>query len=113
MRPLTAAALGAIETEYFVAKGSGFFGSGVKIRMVVPDQRNVPGTDGDILKNGARTGEGIRPSVTIGSETDSDRVEEGSGADHGEGASPSRVALCRRRHRRAEQRHDLQDQRCA
>src|SRR5262245_8432629 len=38
------------------------------MRIVVPDQRNVPGTDGEILKNGARTVAGMRPSVTIGSE---------------------------------------------
>ena len=36
--------------------------------MVVPDQRNAPGTAGEIRKNGAFTGDGIRPSVTIGSE---------------------------------------------
>src|SRR5687768_12102323 len=36
--------------------------------MVVPDQRKVPATAGWILKNGAVTGLGIRPSVTIGSE---------------------------------------------
>ena len=67
-RPLTATALASIVTSYRVANGSGFFGSGVKIRIVVPDQRNVPGTEGAIRKNGARTGDGILPSVTIGSE---------------------------------------------
>src|SRR3954452_3378067 len=38
------------------------------MRMGVPDQRKLPATVGEILKNGARTGDGMRPSVTIGSE---------------------------------------------
>jgi hypothetical protein len=55
-------------TSYVVAKGSGCLGSGVKIRIVVPDHRKVPGAAGVIRKNGARTIAGIRPSATIGSE---------------------------------------------
>src|SRR3954462_9404219 len=38
------------------------------MRMDVPDHRNVPGSAGWILKNGAVTGFGIRPNATIGSE---------------------------------------------
>jgi hypothetical protein len=36
--------------------------------MVVPDHLNVPRIAGSIRTNGAVTGCGIRPSVTIGSE---------------------------------------------
>jgi hypothetical protein len=61
-------ALTSTVTSYDVAYGSGRFGSGVKIRMVVPDHLNVPGIAGVIRTNGAVTGFGIRPSVTIGSE---------------------------------------------
>ena len=67
-RPLTAVADGSIVTWYVVAYGRGRFGSGVKMRIVVPDQRNVPCSAGEILKNGGRTRAGIRPSVTMGSE---------------------------------------------
>ncbi len=39
------------------------------MRIVVPDQRNVPpGIAGAMVTNGAVTGCGIRPSATIGSE---------------------------------------------
>src|SRR5215212_5469950 len=38
------------------------------MRVVVPDQRNVPLTGGGILKKGAVTGWGILPRTTIGSE---------------------------------------------
>src|SRR5919198_764915 len=65
-RPLSAVALVSIVTSYFVASGSRF--AGVKIRMVVPDQRNVPFTAGLILKNAGRSRSGMRPSATIGSE---------------------------------------------
>ena len=51
-----------------VANGSAFGRPGVKIRIVVPDQRNAPGTAGVMWKNGAATGSGIRPMTTIGSE---------------------------------------------
>ena len=44
--PLTDFAVASIVTSNFVAYGSGVFGSGVKINVVVPDQRNVPFTDG-------------------------------------------------------------------
>jgi hypothetical protein len=40
----------------------------VKIRIVVPDQRNVPVIAGRMVTNGAVTGSGMRPSTTIGSE---------------------------------------------
>src|SRR5262249_33849380 len=65
LRPLTAVADGAIAILYLVARGSGF--AGVKIRMVVPDQRNVPATAGLMLKNGGFRFSGTRPSTTIGS----------------------------------------------
>ena len=55
-------------TSYRVENGSGRLGSGVKIRIVVPDHRNVPATAGEILKKGARTTDGMRPRATIGSE---------------------------------------------
>jgi uncharacterized protein (DUF433 family) len=51
---------------YWVAYGSGW--AGVKMRVVVPDQRKVPLTAGLIRKNGAVTGCGILPRTTIGSE---------------------------------------------
>src|SRR4051794_5647176 len=38
------------------------------MRMVVPDQRSVPAIGGRMVRNGAVTGSGIRPSVTMGSE---------------------------------------------
>ncbi len=47
-RPLTAVAVGSIVTSNLVANGSGCFASGVKIRIVVPDQRNDPGAAGAI-----------------------------------------------------------------
>src|SRR5918994_1703026 len=68
LRPLIAVADASIVTSYFVAFGRRASLAGVKIRIVVPDQRKVPGTAGAILKNGAVTGCGIRPSTTIGSE---------------------------------------------
>jgi hypothetical protein len=40
----------------------------VKTRIVVPDQRNVPLMAGVTWKNGGRSGDGIRPRDTIGSE---------------------------------------------
>jgi hypothetical protein len=40
----------------------------VKIRIVVPDHRNVPGISGTTRTKGAVTRAGMRPSVTIGSE---------------------------------------------
>ena len=49
VRPLTAAAVASTVTSYRVAYGSGVFASGVKIRIVVPDQRNAPGMAGVIL----------------------------------------------------------------
>ena len=58
-RPLTAVAVGSMVTSNFVAYGSGRFASGVKIRMVVPDQRNAPGTPGLTRKNGAITRAGM------------------------------------------------------
>src|SRR5262249_51893739 len=67
-RPLTAAADVSTVTSYCVAFGSLRDGSGVKIRIVVPDQRNVPAIVGRIVTNGAVTGSGIRPSTTMGSE---------------------------------------------
>ncbi len=36
--------------------------------MVVPDQRKVPDMAGAMRTNGAVTGDGMRPNVTIGSE---------------------------------------------
>ena len=41
-RPDTLAAVVSIVTVYRVAYGSGAAGSGVKIRIVVPDQRHAP-----------------------------------------------------------------------
>jgi hypothetical protein len=41
-RPLTAVAAVLTVTVYVVANGNGLFGSGVKISVVVPDQRYVP-----------------------------------------------------------------------
>ena len=61
-------AVAAIVTSYLVAYGSGRFASGVKIRIVVPDQRNEPGIAGVTVKNGAVTRAGTLPSATIGSE---------------------------------------------
>ncbi len=46
VRPLTAAAVASTVTSYRVAYGSGVFASGVKMRIVVPDQRNAPGMAG-------------------------------------------------------------------
>src|SRR5262245_46210899 len=67
-RPLIAVAEASMVTVYRVENGRATFGSGVKIRIVVPDQRKVPGIAGWILKNGAETESGIRPNLTIGSE---------------------------------------------
>src|SRR5262249_14411233 len=66
--PLIAFAVPSIVTSYFVAYGSGDFGSGVKISVVVPDQRNVPGIAGATLNQGGVTSFGILPTTTIGSE---------------------------------------------
>jgi hypothetical protein len=68
LRPLTAVAPASTVTSNFVACGSGFDRSGVKIRTVVPDQRYSPAIAGRIRTNGTRTGCGILPSSTIGSE---------------------------------------------
>ena len=58
----------SIVTSYFVANGSGVFGSGVKISVVVPDQRNVPFIAGAMWNHGATRSFGILPTTTIGSE---------------------------------------------
>src|SRR5215212_10564012 len=55
-------------TSNLVAKGSGFFASGVKMSVVVPDQRNAPGTAGEMWNHGGLTSLGILPTTTIGSE---------------------------------------------
>src|SRR5262245_45831867 len=68
VRPLTAVAVASTVTSYDVAYGSGRRESGVKIRIVVPDHRKLPGIAGAMRTNGAVTGSGIRPSVTMGSE---------------------------------------------
>ena len=66
MRPLTAVALAAIVTSYFVAAGNFF--AGVKIRIVVPDQRYVPATAGVIVMKDGLTLGGTAPMASIGSE---------------------------------------------
>src|SRR5215472_14998918 len=65
-RPLRAAVPASMVTAYFVANGSRL--AGVKIRIVVPDQRNDPFTLGVMWKNGGRRFSCSRPSATIGSE---------------------------------------------
>src|SRR5512140_713496 len=67
-RPLSAGAPASIVTSNLVAYGSPGFEFGVKTRIVVPDQRNVPWTAGVTWKNGGTSGVGIRPRETIGSE---------------------------------------------
>ena len=67
-RPLTAIAVVSTVTSYLVANGNGGFTSGVKINVVVPDQRKLPGIAGLIWTNEAVTRAGIRPSTTMGSE---------------------------------------------
>src|SRR5207302_7320334 len=49
----------------FVANGS--FGAGVKMSVVVPDQRNVPFTAGAMWNHGTTRSFGIFPTATIGS----------------------------------------------
>src|SRR5438270_10057458 len=63
--PLTAAALASIVTSYFVANGNFF--DGVKMSVVVPDQRNAPATSGAMWNHGTVTTFGILPTTTIGS----------------------------------------------
>src|SRR5437016_10410570 len=65
--PDTAFAPESIATSNFVANGSGVFGSGVKISVVVPDHRNAPFTTGSMWNHGATTVFGIFPTTTIGS----------------------------------------------
>src|SRR5947209_10497370 len=65
--PLTAFAVASMVTSYFVANGSGVFGSGVKMSVVVPDQRNVPFTAGAMWNQGTASSLGIFPTATIGS----------------------------------------------
>src|SRR5207237_2945317 len=77
-------------TSYFVATGSRF--AGVKIRIVVPDQRNVPATAGAMLKNAGLVRGGRRPSATIGSE----KTTRTSFASSTEATSPDGPALTTR-----------------
>jgi hypothetical protein len=65
-RPLTAVVPASIRTSYFVA--SGRRRAGVKMRMVVPDQRYVPATAGVIWKNAGFRRGGTCDIPTIGSE---------------------------------------------
>src|SRR5437870_13070832 len=60
-------AAASIVTSYFVAKGSGVFGSGVKISVVVPDQRNVPLIAGSMWNQGTVRSFGTFATGTIGS----------------------------------------------
>src|SRR6266545_2409316 len=53
-----------METSNFVAKGNG---AGVKIDVVVPDQRNFPLTAGAMWNHGTTRSLGIFPTATIGS----------------------------------------------
>src|SRR5215212_3824866 len=55
-------------TSNFVANGSGVLASGVKMSVVVPDQRKAPGTAGAMWNQGGVTSLGILPTTTIGSE---------------------------------------------
>src|SRR5262245_13113663 len=86
-----AVAAAAIVTLYLVASGSGF--AGVKIRVVVPDQRNVPATAGLMVKNDGRRSSGTRPSTTIGSE----KTTRTSFACPADATSPVGPALTTRR----------------
>src|SRR4051795_5508890 len=65
--PLTAFASGSMVTSYLVANGNGVFGSGVKISVVVPDQRNVPLISGATWNQGTFSTFGILPTTIIGS----------------------------------------------
>src|SRR6186997_2892038 len=65
-RPLTAAVPASMVTSNFVASGNGL--AGVKIRMVAPDQRKLPGTAGVMWKKAGRSLAGTVASATIGSE---------------------------------------------
>src|SRR5437764_1027434 len=62
---LTAFAVASMVTSNFVANGS--FGAGVKMSVVVPDQRNAPFTAGAMWNHGTTRFFGIFPTATIGS----------------------------------------------
>src|SRR3954464_714574 len=64
--PLTAFVSGSMVTSYLVANGNGVFGSGVKISVVVPDQRNVPLIAGATWNHGTSRTFGILPTTIIG-----------------------------------------------
>src|SRR5437016_2543435 len=66
--PATDFASASTVTSYCVANGSGVFGSGVKISVVVPDHRNVPLIAGATWNHGTTRSFGTFPTTTIDSE---------------------------------------------
>src|SRR5258708_779 len=66
--PASDLAVSSIVTSYLVANGKGVFSSGVKISVVVSDQRKAPLMAGATWNQGTTSALGTLPTTIIGSE---------------------------------------------